>query len=143
MAQLNCRGCRTPLMYPRGASQVKCSLCGAMNEAAHSNQLGHIRCGGCRTVLMYQLGAQSVKCSLCNHITPVIPTSAAHESSSHTMGNRYDSNRPNQNERDRPTSTSPEDEDEDEKNNTTQMVLVRNPSGKEGEEPSFVLGVTK
>ena len=91
MAQLNCTGCRTPLLYPRGAVQVQCSLCGAMNDAGRSNQLGHVACSGCGTVLMYQLGARSIKCAVCNHITPASPhTGEAFPSrSSHNMSLQY------------------------------------------------------
>lgn len=63
------------LMYPRGALQVQCSLCGTLNDAQQSNQLGHIVCGGCQVTLMYAHGAQSVKCAVCNHVTPVPPPS--------------------------------------------------------------------
>ena len=62
------------LMYPRGALQVQCSLCGTLNDAQQSNQLGHLVCGGCQVTLMYAHGAQSVKCAVCNHITPVPPS---------------------------------------------------------------------
>lgn len=57
-------------MYPRGALQVQCSLCGTLNDAQQANQLGHVVCGGCQTTLMYAYGAQSVKCAVCNHVTP-------------------------------------------------------------------------
>ena len=71
LAQLHCTQCRTLLMYPRGAQQVQCSLCGNLNDATQSNQLGHIVCVGCQMTLMYAHGAQSVKCAVCNHVTPV------------------------------------------------------------------------
>jgi LSD1 subclass zinc finger protein len=72
MAQLSCTNahCRVQLMYPRGAVQVQCSLCGTLNDAAQANQLGHVMCGGCQITLMYAFGAQSVKCAVCNHVTP-------------------------------------------------------------------------
>lgn len=72
MAQLSCTNpqCRAQLMYPRGASQVQCSLCSALNDATQANQLGHVVCQGCHITLMYAYGAQSVKCALCNHVTP-------------------------------------------------------------------------
>lgn len=60
------------LMFPRGALQVQCSLCGQLNDATQANQLGHVVCGGCQITLMYAHGAQSVKCAVCNHVTPAI-----------------------------------------------------------------------
>jgi len=73
MAQLCCHNphCRVQLMYPRGALQVQCSLCGTLNDAQQANQLGHVVCGGCQITLMYAHGAQSVKCAACNHVTQV------------------------------------------------------------------------
>lgn len=73
MAQLSCTNpqCRAQLMYPRGASQVQCSLCSTLNDASQANQLGHVVCQGCHVTLMYAYGAQSVRCALCNHVTPV------------------------------------------------------------------------
>ena len=75
MAQLACTNphCRCQLMYPRGALQVQCSLCGTLNDAQQANQLGHVVCGGCQITLMYAFGAQSVKCAVCNHVTPAAP----------------------------------------------------------------------
>lgn len=58
-------------MYPRGATQVQCSLCGTMNDAQQANQLGHVLCSGCQVTLMYAYGARSVKCAVCNAVTPV------------------------------------------------------------------------
>lgn len=39
MAQLVCGGCRTPLMYVRGASSVQCSLCHTVNLAMEGTLL--------------------------------------------------------------------------------------------------------
>lgn len=58
-------------MYPRGATQVQCSLCGTMNDAQQANQLGHVMCSGCHVTLMYAYGAHTVKCAVCNAVTPV------------------------------------------------------------------------
>ncbi|GFZ06098.1 hypothetical protein Acr_18g0002680 [Actinidia rufa] len=72
MAQLICGGCRTLLMYARGATSVRCSCCQTVNLAPASNhQLAHINCGNCRTTLMYPYGAPSVKCAICHYITNV------------------------------------------------------------------------
>ncbi len=46
MAQLECGGCRTLLMYIRGASSVQCSVCNTVNlamQGAHTRGLA--RCG--------------------------------------------------------------------------------------------------
>ena len=48
MAQLDCGGCRTRLMYVRGAASVQCSVCNTVNLAMQANQVAHCQCGGCR-----------------------------------------------------------------------------------------------
>lgn len=58
-------------MYPRGASQVQCSVCGTITCAMQANAVGHVVCGSCNVTLMYSYGAQSVKCAVCNHVTHV------------------------------------------------------------------------
>ncbi|KAJ0263564.1 Protein LSD1 [Hirschfeldia incana] len=79
--QLACHGCRITLLYPRGASNVRCSLCNTINMAPHpppphhatppTNQPAHINCGNCRTTLMYPYGAPSVRCAVCQFVTNV------------------------------------------------------------------------
>ncbi|GMN58806.1 hypothetical protein TIFTF001_027904 [Ficus carica] len=71
MAQLICGGCRTLLMYTRGATSVRCSCCHTVNLAPGSNQVAHVNCGNCRTTLMYPYGAPSVKCAVCQYVTNV------------------------------------------------------------------------
>ncbi|XP_024528460.1 protein LSD1 isoform X1 [Selaginella moellendorffii] len=71
MAQLVCGGCRTLLLYIRGATSVQCSCCHTVNVAMDANQIAHVNCGGCSTTLVYAFGAQSVKCALCQYITPI------------------------------------------------------------------------
>lgn len=71
MDQLICGGCRTLLMYTRGATSVRCSCCHTVNLAPVSNQLAQVNCGNCRTMLMYPFGAPSVKCAVCHYITNV------------------------------------------------------------------------
>ncbi|KAA3478575.1 protein LSD1-like [Gossypium australe] len=71
MAQLICGGCRTLLMYTRGAASIRCSCCHTINVAPASNQISHITCGHCRTTLMYPYGAPSVKCAVCQYVTNV------------------------------------------------------------------------
>ncbi|KAL0699218.1 hypothetical protein Bca4012_055340 [Brassica carinata] len=74
MAHIVCGGCRTMLMYTRGASSVRCSCCQTVNlvpAPSPCNQFAHINCGNCRTTLMYPYGASSVKCALCQFVTNV------------------------------------------------------------------------
>ncbi|CAL9166637.1 unnamed protein product [Musa hybrid cultivar] len=84
MAQLVCGGCRTLLMYSRGATSVRCSCCNTINITGAANQVAHVNCGQCHTRLMYPYGAPSVKCAICQYITNVgmpntrVPGPAAH-----------------------------------------------------------------
>ena len=55
MAQLDCGGCRTRLMYMRGAASVQCSVCNTVN-LVQTSQLAHCQCGGCGITLMYPNG---------------------------------------------------------------------------------------
>lgn len=54
MAQLTCtnQSCRLPLMYPRGARQVQCSVCGTLNDSMAANAIGHVICDLCHITLM-------------------------------------------------------------------------------------------
>ncbi|KAK2078913.1 hypothetical protein QBZ16_002603 [Prototheca wickerhamii] len=69
-----CGGCRTVLEYPQGARNVRCSVCGYINnvsmlwrgltpaqEFARSRNLAQITCIGCRTTLLYPQGASAVQ----------------------------------------------------------------------------------
>ncbi|KAF8115036.1 hypothetical protein N665_0030s0082 [Sinapis alba] len=81
--QLVCHGCRNTLMYPRGATNVRCALCNTVNMVPlhpspphplhhpHGMDMAHIVCGGCRTMLMYTRGASSVRCSCCQTVNLV------------------------------------------------------------------------
>ncbi|KAJ6980402.1 hypothetical protein NC653_028268 [Populus alba x Populus x berolinensis] len=71
LAQLICRGCRTLLMYARGATTVRCSCCHIVNFAPGPNQVAHVNCGNCQTTLMYPNGAPSVKCAVCHYVTNI------------------------------------------------------------------------
>lgn len=42
MAQLECNGCRTLLMYIRGASSVQCSICQLVNLAVQGPSYARI-----------------------------------------------------------------------------------------------------
>ena len=71
MSQLVCGGCRTLLVYVRGASSVQCSCCHTVNLSMETGQVAHINCGGCGMTLMYAFGAQSVKCAICQFVSNV------------------------------------------------------------------------
>ncbi|KAK8954224.1 Protein LOL2 [Platanthera zijinensis] len=66
-SQLICSGCRTNLLYPRGATNVCCAICN-MLTAVPSSDMAQIVCGGCQVLLMYARGASTVRCSCCNTI---------------------------------------------------------------------------
>ena len=44
-----------PLMYPRGARQVQCSVCGTLNDSMAANAIGHVICDLCHITLMVGL----------------------------------------------------------------------------------------
>ncbi|XP_022573817.1 protein LSD1-like isoform X2 [Brassica napus] len=77
--QLVCHGCRNTLLYPRGATNVRCALCNTVNMIPHhpspharaGMDMAHIVCGGCRTMLMYTRGGTSVRCSCCQTLNLV------------------------------------------------------------------------
>eukprot|EP00249_Psilotum_nudum_P008906 c21586_g1_i1 orf=313-894(+) len=67
--QIVCSGCRTLLVYPQGASNVRCALCSFITGVSpHGADVAQLICGGCRTLLMYTRGATSVQCSCCNTV---------------------------------------------------------------------------
>ncbi|XP_073393493.1 protein LSD1 [Physcomitrium patens] len=67
--QLICSGCRTLLVYPQGASNVRCALCSSVTQVpSHGTEMAQLVCGGCRTLLMYMRGATSVQCSCCHTV---------------------------------------------------------------------------
>ncbi|XP_058196819.1 protein LSD1 [Rhododendron vialii] len=68
-SQLVCSGCRTVLLYPRGATNVCCALCNAITSVPPPGmEMAQLICGGCRTLLMYTRGAASVRCSCCQTV---------------------------------------------------------------------------
>ncbi|KAB5535007.1 hypothetical protein DKX38_018093 [Salix brachista] len=83
-SQVVCRGCRSLLLYPSGASNVCCALCsivtsiptpGAMDVGSLEDlgmDFAQLICRGCRTLLMYARGATTVRCSCC-HIVNFAP----------------------------------------------------------------------
>ncbi|GFR43690.1 hypothetical protein Agub_g4799 [Astrephomene gubernaculifera] len=70
---LVCGGCQVLLMYPPGASNVRCSRCGHITQAPTSAgaDSAQIVCNGCRVLLSYPRGAQSVQCAMCHAVTQV------------------------------------------------------------------------
>eukprot|EP00983_Pelagomonas_calceolata_P121235 1160781-Pelagomonas_calceolata.AAC.23 len=69
-SHLECGGCRTLLMYPQGAGNVRCSRCTHITPVPPaSTEAAQIVCNGCRVLLSYPKGAQSVQCSMCHVVT--------------------------------------------------------------------------
>ncbi len=67
--QLVCGGCHTLLVYPQGASNVRCALCSSVTSVPTTTEMmAQLICGGCRTLLMYMRGATSVQCSCCHTV---------------------------------------------------------------------------
>ncbi|KAH7568493.1 hypothetical protein ACOSP7_011476 [Xanthoceras sorbifolium] len=74
-SQLVCSGCRSILLYPRGATNVCCALCNTITPVpTQGMDMAQLICGGCRTLLMYTRGATSVRCSCC-HTVNLAPAS--------------------------------------------------------------------
>lgn len=68
-SQLACSGCRSILLYPRGASSVCCAICNAVTPVPLPGaEMSQLTCGGCGTLLMYTRGATSVRCSCCQTV---------------------------------------------------------------------------
>ncbi|PKA66018.1 Protein LOL3 [Apostasia shenzhenica] len=68
-SQLMCSGCRTLLLYPRGAINVCCAICNTVTPVTPAvTEMAQIVCGGCQILLMYPRGASTVRCSCCNTI---------------------------------------------------------------------------
>ncbi|XP_004293683.1 PREDICTED: uncharacterized protein LOC101291798 [Fragaria vesca subsp. vesca] len=68
-SQLVCSGCRSILLYPRGASNVCCALCNIITPVPPpGTEMAQLICGGCRTLLMHTSGATSVRCSCCHTV---------------------------------------------------------------------------
>ncbi|CAA0395919.1 unnamed protein product [Arabidopsis thaliana] len=87
--QLVCHGCRNLLMYPRGASNVRCALCNTINMVPpppppHGIDFFVEFELRMRTMLMYTRGASSVRCSCCQttNLVPAHSNQVAHAPSS-------------------------------------------------------------
>ncbi|XP_042023754.1 protein LOL2-like [Salvia splendens] len=76
-SQIICTGCRTVLLYPRGATNVCCAICNVITAVPPAGmEMAQLICGGCRTLLMHARGAASVRCSCC-HTVNLVPGPAA------------------------------------------------------------------
>ncbi|WOL07874.1 hypothetical protein Cni_G16623 [Canna indica] len=88
-SQLVCSGCRSILLYPRGATNVCCAICNTISAVPPPGAtMARLVCGGCRTLLMYSRGSTSIRCSCCNTINIARPANhVAHLSCAqcHTM----------------------------------------------------------
>ncbi|XP_057537323.1 protein LSD1-like isoform X3 [Amaranthus tricolor] len=68
-SQLVCSGCRTILLYPRGAPNVRCAICDTVSPVQPTGlEMDQIICGCCHTLLMYSRGALSVRCLCCRTV---------------------------------------------------------------------------
>ncbi|KAL5731627.1 histone demethylase SWIRM1 [Ranunculus cassubicifolius] len=80
-SQLVCSGCRSVLLYPRGAANVCCAICSTITSVPPPGmEMSQLVCGGCRTLLMYSRGAASVRCSCCHTVNHArqAPNQVAH-----------------------------------------------------------------
>lgn len=80
-SHLMCNGCRSILVYPRGATNVCCALCNSVTSVPPPGlEMAQLICGGCRTLLMYTRGATSVRCSCCHtvNLAPAPSNQVAH-----------------------------------------------------------------
>lgn len=76
-SQIVCNGCRSLLIYARGATSVCCAVCNTITPVPpHGIDMARIMCCGCRTLLMYNQGATSVRCSCCHTINGVRPVNS-------------------------------------------------------------------
>ncbi|XVF86122.1 hypothetical protein PTKIN_Ptkin18bG0015500 [Pterospermum kingtungense] len=83
-SQLVCSGCRSILLYPRGATNVCCALCNTITQVPPSGmEMAQLVCGGCRTLLMYTRGATSVRCSCCHTVNLAPASQIAHINCGH------------------------------------------------------------
>ncbi|KAM0899282.1 hypothetical protein ACQ4PT_021401 [Festuca glaucescens] len=73
-SQIVCHGCRSVLLYPRGAPSVCCAVCHAVTSAPPPGmEMAQLICVGCRTLLMYTRNATTVRCSCCDTVNLARP----------------------------------------------------------------------
>ncbi|XP_022870540.1 protein LSD1-like [Olea europaea var. sylvestris] len=78
-SQIACNGCRSLLMYPRGATNVCCAVCNTITSLPTSvMEMSQLICGGCCLLLMYTHGATSVRCSCCHTVNLATAHNIAH-----------------------------------------------------------------
>ncbi|GLU17470.1 hypothetical protein SLE2022_338360 [Rubroshorea leprosula] len=85
-SQIVCSGCRSTLLYPRGATNVCCALCSTITQVPPPGmEMAQLICGSCRTLLMYARGATSVRCSCCHNVNlaPQAANQVAHINCGH------------------------------------------------------------
>lgn len=78
-SQIVCHGCRTLLLYPRGAPSVCCAVCHTVTNVPlppPAMEMARLICGGCQTLLMYTRNATTVRCSCCDTVNLVRPVSS-------------------------------------------------------------------
>ncbi|GAB2234315.1 hypothetical protein Droror1_Dr00003562 [Drosera rotundifolia] len=69
-SQIVCNGCKSLLLYPADATNVRCAVCQTITPVQPTDQ---IICRGCRTLLMYARGATSVSCLCCSALNLISP----------------------------------------------------------------------
>ncbi|XP_062204027.1 protein LOL2-like [Phragmites australis] len=75
-SQIVCHGCRSLLLYPRGAPSVCCAICHVVTSVSPPGmEMAQLICGGCQTLLMYTRNATTVRCSCCDTVNLVRPVS--------------------------------------------------------------------
>lgn len=145
MAQLCCSNaqCRVVLLYPRGAGQVQCSVCGNLNDATQANQLGHLVCGGCQVTLAYARGAQSVKCSVCGCVTPAESSGSSTLAAQHARLQQQGGTGTEQHQHAQQHVQQQASHAARTASSKQQTVLVVNPGDEAGNEgPNVAIGVT-
>lgn len=71
-SQIRCGRCGILLLYPQGASNVRCSQCAHVTPVsiAGGPESAQLVCSHCRMLLVYPRGASTVQCSICHTLNP-------------------------------------------------------------------------
>ncbi|CAD7696461.1 unnamed protein product [Ostreobium quekettii] len=71
-SQIRCGRCGILLLYPQGASNVRCSQCSHITPVTISGgpESAQLVCSHCRMLLVYPRGASTVQCSICHTLNP-------------------------------------------------------------------------
>lgn len=71
-SQIRCGRCAILLLYPQGASNVRCSQCGHITPVSIPGgpETAQLVCSHCRMLLVYPRGANTVQCSICHTLNP-------------------------------------------------------------------------